>query len=265
MATSAAGLINLVFGEFEAGHQPIQAFGDHIPGQQVLAFVAAMWLLAAGIAICWRPTARAGAAGCALIYFIFAVFWLPRLYTAPHAMGFSFSLIIAVLSGVAQQIILVAGAVLVYLTASESNAAGRRRLARIAVWTFGLCSINFGLAHLTAVQATASFVPAWIPLGQNFWAIATGVCFVLAGLALLSRILDVLAARCLALMLLVFSALDLAPRVFASPHDHVAWGGNAYNLAAVAAAWIVAESITTSSAATYSNSPATHAVRRSEA
>jgi hypothetical protein len=29
----------------------------------------------------------------------------------------------------------------------------------------------------------------------------------------------------------------------ASPHDHEAWGGNAYNLAAVGASWIVAESL----------------------
>ena len=67
----------------------------------------------------------------------------------------------------------------------------------------------------------------------------------LAGIAILSGILDVLAARLLGLMLLVFSVLVLVPGPFAHPHDHVAWGSNAYNLAAVGAAWIFAESITT--------------------
>jgi hypothetical protein len=246
IGTAAAGLLDLVFGEFEAAHQPIQALGDHIPGQQIMAYIAAVWLVVAGIAISWRPTTRAGAAASGLVYSIFGAFWLPRLYTAPHAMGFSISIIIVVLSGLAQQLILVAAAVLVYLIASEPNSERQCRLAIVAIWTFGLCCITFGLAHFAAVQATASFVPAWIPLGQSFWAIATGISFVLAGLAILSRILAVLAARCLAVMLLGFSVLDLGPRVFAGPHDHVVWGGNAYNLAAVGAAWIIAESMATS-------------------
>lgn len=42
-------------------------------------------------------------------------------------------------------------------------------------------------------------------------------------------------------MLLVFSALALAPLIFSFPHAHWTWGANAYNLTAVGAAWIVAE------------------------
>jgi hypothetical protein len=71
----------------------------------------------------------------------------------------------------------------------------------------------------------------------------TGICFVLAGLAILSGILDVLAARLLALMFLVFNLVALPPFIFANPHRHAAWGGNAYNLAAVASAWILAASL----------------------
>ena len=84
-------------------------------------------------------------------------------------------------------------------------------------------------------------MPEWMPLGGAFWTVATGICFVLAGIAIVSGILDALAARLLALMLLVFSCVVLAPMIFASPHDQTAWGGNAYNLAAVGAAWILAE------------------------
>ena len=80
----------------------------------------------------------------------------------------------------------------------------------------------------------------WLPPGGSFWAVLTGVAFVLAGLAILSGILDVLPARPLALMLLLFSALALLPLVLATPRDHVAWGANAYNLAAVGAVWIFA-------------------------
>jgi hypothetical protein len=48
-------------------------------------------------------------------------------------------------------------------------------------------------------------------------------------------------AGILDLMLLVFSAFALAPLPFAAPHDHTAWGGNAYNLTVVGAALIAAE------------------------
>jgi hypothetical protein len=60
--------------------------------------------------------------------------------------------------------------------------------------------------------------------------VLTGIVFVLAGLDIVSGVLDVLAAWLLGLMLLVFSALALTPMIFASPRDHTTWGGNAYNL-----------------------------------
>src|SRR5580700_9549933 len=79
--------------------------------------------------------------------------------------------------------------------------------------------------------------------GGEFWTIVTGICFVLAGLAILTGIQDVLAARLLALMFLVITAVALPPLILADPKNHAAWGGNAYNLAAVAACWICADSI----------------------
>jgi hypothetical protein len=47
----------------------------------------------------------------------------------------------------------------------------------------------------------------------------------------------------LGLMFLVFNVVALPPLVVAHPESHAAWGGNAYNLAAVGAAWILAESL----------------------
>jgi hypothetical protein len=43
-------------------------------------------------------------------------------------------------------------------------------------------------------------VPKWIPPGQHFWAVATGVAFLLASAAILSGVLAVLAARLLTVM-----------------------------------------------------------------
>lgn len=251
LGTIAAGVMDLVWGDFEAAHQPIQAFGDHIPGRAILAYVTAVWMIAAGGAVLWRRTARAGAALAALVYCLFAVFWLPRLYTAPHYLGVRIPVFIGVLVGVGQQLILVAAALVLYVTLSPSDSAWRHKAPLIARWTFGLSAIDFGLAHLTGVSLVAAMVPKWIPLGGDFWAVITGIGFVLAGLAILARVQDVLAARLLALMLLAFSALALPPLVAASPHDHVAWGSNAYNLAAAGGTWIFAESIIRPSSATF--------------
>jgi hypothetical protein len=50
------------------------------------------------------------------------------------------------------------------------------------------------------------------------------------------------AAHLLALMILVFE-IALVPMVFANPGDHIAWGSNAYSLAAAGAVWIFASSL----------------------
>ena len=241
LAAAAAGIVNIVWGDFATGWQPIQAFGDHVPGRQLFAYITAAWLVLGGVAIVWRRTARAGATALALVYLIFAIFWLPRLYWAPVILGFHIPPIIGVFDGIAEQVILVAAGLLAYTLSADHLSASSLKMANISRTVFGLCVVIFGIAHFTSYQVTASMVPAWIYPGGEFWAAATGTCFVLAGIAILSGVLSVLAARLLSLMLLVFSALVWVPQLFATPHDQLAWGGNAYNLAAASAAWILAD------------------------
>src|ERR1700679_916579 len=88
LASAACGLMDLIWRDFDRAHQPIQAFGDHIPGREILAFITAVVMIAGGVAILRRRTARAGAAALAVIYFIFTIFWLPRLFTAPYFLGY---------------------------------------------------------------------------------------------------------------------------------------------------------------------------------
>jgi uncharacterized membrane protein len=242
-AAAAAGIINLVWGDFATGWQPIQAFGDHVPGRELYAYITAVWLIAGGAAILWRRTARAGAVALSIVYFIFGFFWMPRFYWVITILGFRIPSLIGVVGGLAQQLMLVAAAAIVYASMARLDSSRLRRIGLIARRTFGLCAVGFGLNHLTSVGPVAVLVPKWMPGGGNFWAALTGIAFLLAGIAIVSEIQEVLAARLLALMLLVFSVLVLVPQIFASPHDHEAWGGNAYNLAAVAATWIVADSL----------------------
>jgi uncharacterized membrane protein YphA (DoxX/SURF4 family) len=234
--------MDFIWGDFDASHQPIQAFGDHIPGVKILAYITAIWMIAGGAGILWRRSARASGVALAIIYFVFAIFWLPRLYTAPHYLGFRIPVLIGVSAGVGIELIAFAGGALVYASLATRSSSWPRTVL-ITRLIFGLCSINFGLNHLDAVAANLVYVPKWMPLGREFWIILTGICFVLAGLAILSGIQGVLAARLLALMFLAFNAFALPPFIFANPKDHAAWGGNAFNLALVGATWIFADSI----------------------
>jgi uncharacterized membrane protein len=215
----------------------IQAWSDHIPGLSIIARIAALWLILGGLALLIKPAARFGAAALAILYAIFCLFPLPRVITAPHYMGHHPSVYTGVFLSIGQQVIIFVGALLLWLSFSAPR-EGSSRLALTGKWLFGLSCIDFGLAHFTFVKLTAAFIPAWIPF-HEFWAVLTGIAFVLAGLAIVTGIQDVLAARLTALMLFLFSVLILTPHIFAKPHDHLTWGSDAYNLTAVAAAWIL--------------------------
>ena len=244
LASAACGIMDFIWADFDPSHQPIQAFGDHIPGVTILAYITAVWMIAAGLAILWRRSARAGGAALAIIYFVFAIFWLPRLYTAPHYLGFRIPVFIGVAAGVGIELIACAGGALVYASLATRSSSWPRTIL-FTRWIFALCAINFGVNHLDAVADNLFFVPKSMPLGQAFWVILTGISFVLAGLAILSGIQDVLAARLLALMFLAFNVFALPAFIFADPKNHAAWGGNAFNLALVGATWIFADAIAT--------------------
>jgi uncharacterized membrane protein YphA (DoxX/SURF4 family) len=240
LAAIATGVMDAVFGGFDPAEQPIQAFGDNVPGRQIFAYVVAVFLIAGGIAVFRRRSARFGSVALMIAYAIFAVFWLPRFYSAPHVLGIHAGVIIGILGGFCQEIIVVAAAVLIYENASHAGLRESQHVTSFVRWIFGLSAVAFGLAHLTGIPATAALVPKWLPPGQNFWAVLTGVAFVFAGVAILTGILDILAARLTALMLFVFSALALAPVAVAYPHAQTAWGINVYNVVAIASMWIFA-------------------------
>lgn len=240
LATIVTGILDIVWGEFEASHQPINTLVKHVPGQHVLALIAGFWLVAAGIAILWRPTARMGATGSAMIYLVFALLWLPRFYTLTQTMGLRIGVLIFVLGGVAAQVMLIAPAAFVYAATASPDSVWRQRAAIAGRWMLGLPPVSFGLGHLINLPGYARFVPHWVPF-PFFWIGLTGIAFLLAGIAIVFRIQDVLAATLLALMLLVFEATVEIPPVFVRPHSQTAWGGAVYNLTAIGACWIFAK------------------------
>jgi uncharacterized membrane protein YphA (DoxX/SURF4 family) len=244
ISSVASGILDVIWKEFEPAHQPVQALSEQIADVKVLVYLGIFLLIAGGAAIFFRRTARYGAVALAVIYAFFGVCALRRFYTAPLYLGYNISVYIGVLGSIGEQFILVLAAMIIY---SESLHRGSlsKRMAQIIRLTFGLIVVDFGLTHLTGIQVVVSMIPAWMPFGGSFWAVLSGICFVLAGVGILSGLLDVLAARLLALMLLIFNIVVLIPLIFVAPQDHVSWGANVYNLTVAAAAWIMADWLST--------------------
>jgi uncharacterized membrane protein len=242
LAAMATGVVDLAWGAFDPDHQPIQAFGDHVPGSHALAYVVGFLLVVGGAAVINRRTARFGAVVLAAVYALFAIFWLPRFHTAPMFLGNTPKVYIGVLGGFCQELIVVCAALIVYAWASQPGSGIERAMPAVRC-IFALSTIDFGLQHLTGVSnpLNTEMVPTWMPFGAAFWVILTGTAFVLAGIAILLRVSEVLAARLLALMFFVFSAVTLLPGLVSDPHDEANWGGNAYEFVVVGSAWILAE------------------------
>src|SRR5579863_841697 len=240
LGTVLTGILDIVWGAFDASHQPIQSLGRNFPGEPILAYVAGVWLVAAGLAILWRRTARIAAAASAVAYLIFAALYLPRYYAGVHTLGWRIDVLLGISFGLAQQVMLVAPAAIVYVSAASPDPLLRKKTAIAARWMLGLPPVIFGLLHLVGLRVFASIVPHWMRFGY-FWAGLTGVAFFLAGCAICSGIKDVLAARLLALMLLLFEGFVEIPPIFVRLHDQGTWGAAVYNVTAIGACWIFAE------------------------
>ena len=240
LATALTGILNIVWGDFDSSHQPITSLGKNIPGQHALAYLASVWLIAAGLALLWRRTEKIGAAASAIAYLTFAALWLPRYFAGIHALGWRLDVLLGISFGLAQQVMLLAPAVLVYSLTAAPDSLVQKRAVIATRWMLGVPPVIFGLFHLTSLRVFASIVPQWMSF-THFWAVLTGLAFLLAGCAICSGIRDVLAARLLAFMLLLFEGMVEIPPIFIRPHHQPTWGAAVYNLSAIGACWAFAE------------------------
>ena len=128
LGTVLAGIVNIAWRAFDASHQPINSLGN-VPGQNILACAVGVWLISAGIAVLWRRSARFGAAASAAGYLVFAALWLCRYYAGIHALGWRIDVIFGVSLGLAQQLMLVAPATVIYVFVTGSNSSLQSRAA----------------------------------------------------------------------------------------------------------------------------------------
>jgi uncharacterized membrane protein YphA (DoxX/SURF4 family) len=229
-ATIALGAIGFVWGDFASPWQP-GLRGVPSP----FADVAAAFQLAGGCAVMWKRSAKVGLYVLIVPNFVFAILWL--IFLAPHLQDLGLWL------NFAEQLSLLLAPVIALADGPERPTTLHRRIRAGGRVVFGLCAMVFGAAHFYFLEYTAKMAPQWLPPGPQFWALATGVCHLLAGIAIVTGVQALLAARLLTAMILSFGALVWAPSLIANPTTHVFWSGNAINLALAAAAWTVADMI----------------------
>jgi uncharacterized membrane protein len=233
LGVMAVGMASLLFREFDPG-QPVP---DSLPARTVLACAAGALMVVAAAASEWRRTVAWGAAALMLYYALFVVILMNgRVLLTDYAIYVTYE-------NIAMQLAIALGAMIIFASTARVDAAVAARLTRVGQLAFGVCALVFGGAHFVYMNMTAPMVPKWLPPSQVFWGYATGVCFVAAGLAILSGVQARLAAILLTVMLALFGLLANLPILLADHASHFNWTESAVNLAVVGAAWVVAESL----------------------
>lgn len=219
------GVAGIWFHDFAMQWQPVPA---DFPLRMQFAIVTGLLLILGGGETLSGKWAHGGAALLAGIYALWVlILHVPLILMKPADLG--------TWNGVAEIVLMISGAIALY-----AGARGlRSRFATPVCVVTGLCALVFGATHIKYVQFTATMVPAWIPPNQIFWAYATGIVHVLAGLSLLSGIRSQLGATVLAVMMGVFVILVHVPRVVASPSEQLEWIMLGVALSLSGAAWLV--------------------------
>ena len=228
----AIGLACLVWGDFITG-QPVP---NDFPHRIALAYTVAAFLLCAGIIMQWRRSASFSAAALGAYYALIVIIVMngPRLLAHFKEYG--------IYEGIAEQFAITAAALLVFAATTRIPTPLAARLTLLGQLIFGICALVWGGAHFVYMNFTAPLVPKWLPPSQVFWGYLTGVAFILAGLAILTRIRARLASILLTIMLASFTFLVHIRILFADHKLEFNWTELAINLALVGAAWVVADS-----------------------
>lgn len=233
LGVMALAIVSLAWGDFDLG-QPVP---KDFPDRTALAYAAATFMLVAGAAVQWRRTAAWGAAALTAYYALIVVILMNgRAIVAHYAEFGSYS-------GAAEQLAIAAGGLIVYAATAKIDAARAASLTRLGQLAFGVCALLFGGAHFFYMNLTVPLVPKWLPPTPEFWAYATGVGHIAAGIAILTGMQARLAAILLTAMYASFTVLVHGPMLLADHSSHLIWSENALNIALIGAAWVVADSL----------------------
>ncbi|HET8655131.1 MAG TPA: hypothetical protein VFL93_06425 [Longimicrobiaceae bacterium] len=244
------GILGLVIGDFAMEWQPVP---PSLPGYTVVAYAAAVLMVACGVGLLFRRTATLAARVLLPYLVLWVLLKVPALIVAT---GME-----AVWLGIGEVIVLMTGGWVLFARHAELRegsplafAAGASGL-RIARYLFALALIPIGLSHVVYVPQTVELIPAWLP-ARTGWAYLTGAGQIAAGLGVLFSVLPRVAAAAEASMITIFTLLVWVPRIVAAPTGRLPWTACLISWAIGAGAWAVAGSIPARRAAEREAEPA---------
>jgi uncharacterized membrane protein len=228
----ASAVIGFVWGDFVSG-QPVPKW---LPERTALAYAAAAFMLVTGAALEWRRTIHWAAAA------ILAYYGLIVLLLENGRVIFKNYTVYGAYFGVAEPLSIASGALIIYAAVADIDAMRAARLTRVAQIAFGASAVFFGGAHFVYMSLTAPLIPKWLPPSQEFWAYATGVFHIMAGVAIITRIQARLGAILAAVMYALFIPLVFVPVLQIEPTSF-RWTELATTIVLVGVAWTIAGSL----------------------
>lgn len=225
------GVLGLATGDFATQWQNV---GPNVPMREPLAYLTALIELAAGLALLWPRTARAGALALTVVFAVFTLLWAPKLFGSLSSFDGPGNFF--------EEFSILAGAAVLWARFSSADSAISRRESLFARLS-GLSAISFGIVHIYDMPGLLTWIPAYLPPSQMFWAYATTIGFFAAAAAILSGFMAPLASRLLTVEIASFEIFVWLPKLIATPHDHFIWAGNAISIAIAGATWAVSDSI----------------------
>jgi uncharacterized membrane protein YphA (DoxX/SURF4 family) len=239
ISVAGVALLSLAYGDFV----PLgQNFAHWLPWRGAWVQGCALFLLAAGVGLCFSRTALPSALALCVYQAAFAVICALPVLSQPLGVGAWY--------GFCEALAPLIGALILYTLLrgqsgrSQTSITGARAL-RTAQVLFGLSCVFYGWSHFAYADYTATFVPSWLP-GRLGFAYLTGLGHVAAGIGLVVGVLPRLAATLEATMMSLFGLLVWVPSFFAQPTPawatppQVRWSELVVTFVLAASAWVIA-------------------------
>jgi len=227
------GVVGLISGDFALVWQRIPI--DNLPYRSFFAYLTAAIELSCGLGLLFTATLRITVR----VLFVFMVLWaillkLPAVVVVPslEATWLGFGEIGVILAGAWVLFASHSGWKLRFLTGDSGIRSARVFMA--------LCLPMIGLSHFFYSDATAGFVPHWMPFPLG-WAYLTGAGSLAACLGLLFRVMPRLAATAEAAMLGVITLLVWVLPLLAKLDDRTLWTASLISATIALGAYVVAD------------------------
>jgi uncharacterized membrane protein len=228
------GVLQIVGSDFIPGIAPVPAW---VPGRTFLVYLSGVALVAAGVSVIASAGARAAAALAGFGWFLCVLLHVPRLVVNPSD-GAAWT--------TGSEALALCGGAIVLAGALSAGRQASGALERITAWAAPLGRYFvavpmpvFGILHFVYADIVARAVPAWIP-GKPFWVYLTGVAHIAAGLGIVTRVHDRLAATLWGLMVGLWVVILHTPRVVANPNGRNEWTSTFLALAMCGGSLLVA-------------------------